>query len=61
MAYPRIYTISTRVPQRWAEDPALGRWVKKLRGLKKKLDGGELQSSAMKERASKLDALGFFL
>jgi hypothetical protein len=47
------------VPQRWAEDPRLGRWVVNQRVLKKKLDGSEASDGMTAERALKLTALGF--
>jgi hypothetical protein len=47
------------VPQKWAEDPPLGRWVDKQRGYKKKLDCGEASRGMTAERGAKLEALGF--
>jgi hypothetical protein len=47
------------VPQRWGEDPQLGRWVDKQRALKKQLDRGEPCRGMTAARATKLDALGF--
>jgi hypothetical protein len=47
------------VPQRWAEDPPLGRWVVTQRTCKKKLDRGEPNEGMTAARAAKLDALGF--
>jgi hypothetical protein len=46
------------VPQRWAEDPRLGRWVDNQRKGKKKLDRGEPSKEITVERAAKLEALG---
>jgi hypothetical protein len=48
-----------RVPQKWAEDPALGSWVANQRTTKKKLDRGEPIEGMSAARASKLDKLGF--
>jgi hypothetical protein len=47
------------VPQRWAEDPPLGRWVDKQRVRKKKLDHGEICRGMTAVRSGKLEALGF--
>ena len=47
------------VPQRWAEDPRLARWVKKQREGKRKLDRGEPSEWMTAERAARLTALGF--
>jgi hypothetical protein len=47
------------VPQRWAEDLRLGRWVKDQRSFKKKLDRGEPSEGMTAARAAKLTALGF--
>jgi hypothetical protein len=48
------------VPQRWAEDLALGTWVYTQRKRKKKLDHGDPSSLGMTAaRAAKLEALGF--
>jgi hypothetical protein len=47
------------VPQRWAEDPQLGRWVHKQQTFKRKLDRGEPSRGMTVERAAKLEALGF--
>jgi hypothetical protein len=46
------------VPQRWAEDPTLGRWVDKQRVLKRKLDRGEPSLGMTAERVARLTALG---
>jgi hypothetical protein len=47
------------VPQRWAEDPRLGRWVMMQRAFKRKLDRGEPSQAMMVVRAARLMALGF--
>jgi hypothetical protein len=48
------------IPQSWAEDPKLGRWVDTQRQGKRKLDRGAPKSDGMTaERAAKLTALGF--
>ena len=47
------------VPQDWAEDPRLGRWVQNQRQRKKKLDCGEPSEGMTVERAARLTALGF--
>jgi hypothetical protein len=47
------------VPQRWAEDPSLGTWVKDQRAGKKKLDRGEPSEGMTAARVAKLEALGF--
>jgi hypothetical protein len=47
------------VPQKWAEDPRLGSWVRRQRNLKKNLDHGEPSGVATAARVAKLDALGF--
>jgi hypothetical protein len=47
------------VPQRWAEDPTLGRWVESQRVYKKKLDRGEPSHGMTAARAAKLETLGF--
>jgi hypothetical protein len=47
------------VPQGWAEDPRLGRWVDKQRTKKRKLDRGEPSEGMTVARAAKLKALGF--
>jgi hypothetical protein len=47
------------VPQRWAEDLRLGRWVDSQRTRKKKLDRGEPCHEMTVERAARLEALGF--
>jgi hypothetical protein len=46
------------VPQRWAEDPRLGRWVDTQRRFKRKLDRGE-PSQMTAARLARLTALGF--
>jgi hypothetical protein len=46
------------VPQNWAEDPALGRWVQTQRANKRKLDRGEPSERMTAERAARLMALG---
>jgi hypothetical protein len=48
-----------KVPQGWAEDPGLGRWVNRQRVYKKKLDRGEPSHGMTVARAAKLEALGF--
>jgi hypothetical protein len=47
------------VPQGWAEDPRLSRWVGTQRKFKKALDRGEPGDGMTAARAAKLDALGF--
>jgi hypothetical protein len=47
------------VPQKWAEDPPLGRWVADQRRCKRNLDRGESSKGMTAARATKLDALGF--
>jgi hypothetical protein len=47
------------VPQGWAEDPRLGRWVGDQRTRKRKLDHGEPSKGMTAERAAKLTSLGF--
>jgi hypothetical protein len=47
------------VPQRWAEDPTLGKWVNTQRVGKRKLDRGEPSEGMTAARAAKLEALGF--
>jgi hypothetical protein len=47
------------VPQGWAEDKPLGRWVMHQRAYKKKLDRGEPSNGMTAARAAKLEALGF--
>ena len=47
------------VPQRWTEDPPLGRWVADQRRYKKQLDRGEPSQGMTAARAAKLEALGF--
>ena len=47
------------VPQRWPEDPRLGKWVTTQQKLKRKLDRRERSDGMAGERAAKLTALGF--
>jgi hypothetical protein len=47
------------VPNRWAEDPPLGRWVNTQRKCKRKLDHGEPSEGMTAARAAKLEVLGF--
>ena len=47
------------VPQDWAADSALGRWVNSQRVGKRKLDRGEPSEGMTAEQAARLDALGF--
>jgi hypothetical protein len=47
------------VPNRWAEDKPLGRWVDTQRTLKKALDRGQPGKGMTAARAAKLEALGF--
>jgi hypothetical protein len=47
------------VLQAWAEDPRLGKWVHKQRGLKRRLDRGDPSEGMTVERAARLEALGF--
>ena len=46
------------VPQQWAEDPKLGRWVNGQRQYKKMLDRGEPCKGMTAERVARLTALG---
>jgi hypothetical protein len=48
-----------KVPEYWAEDQRLGRWVFRQRALKRKLDHGEPSYGMTAERAAKLTSLGF--
>jgi hypothetical protein len=47
------------VPQRWPEDPPLGRWVSKQRVYKQPLDRGDPSPGMTAARAARLTALGF--
>jgi hypothetical protein len=47
------------VPQGWAEDPPLGRWVQKQRTCKKALDRGKPSEGMTAARVAKMEALGF--
>jgi hypothetical protein len=47
------------VPQKWTEDPPLGRWVADQRRYKKQLDRGEPSQGMTAARMAKLEALGF--
>jgi hypothetical protein len=47
------------VPQKWAEDPPLGKWVSHQRQGKRALDRGEPSERMTAARAAKLEALGF--
>ena len=47
------------MPNRWAEDPPLGRWVNNQRVGKKALDRSERIWGMTVARAAKLAALGF--
>ena len=47
------------MPNHWAEDPPLGRWVNNQRVGKKALDRGERSRGMTAARAAKLAALGF--
>jgi hypothetical protein len=47
------------VPQRWVEDPRLGRWVKMQRQYKKGLVRGEPREGMTAVRMARLTALGF--
>ena len=47
------------VPQGWAEDPSLGRWVRDQRQRKRALDRGEPSKGMTTARVAKLEALGF--
>jgi hypothetical protein len=47
------------VPQAWAEDPPLGRWVREQRTHNKALERGEPSKGMTAARAVKLEALGF--
>jgi hypothetical protein len=47
------------VPQRWAEDPLLGRWAMRQRACKKAMDRGDPSHGMAAVRAAKLEALGF--
>ena len=46
------------VPQDWAEDPRLGKWVMHQRQGKRKLDQGEPSLGMTAERVARLTALG---
>jgi hypothetical protein len=46
------------VPNRWAEDPRLGKWVQHQRNNKRKIDHGEPGVGMTVERAARLAALG---
>jgi hypothetical protein len=46
------------VPQRWVEDPGLGKWLSNQRHLKRKLDRGEPNEGMTVARAARLTALG---
>jgi hypothetical protein len=46
------------VPQCWAKDLKLGRWVSDQRAFKRKLDHGEPSKGMTAERAARLTALG---
>jgi hypothetical protein len=48
------------VPQGWAEDPKLGRWVKRQRAGKRALDRGEPSEGMTVAREAKLEAIDFF-
>jgi thiamine pyrophosphokinase len=47
------------VPDRWAEDPGLGRWVTQQRSNKRKLDRNEYSEGMTSERVARMSALGF--
>jgi hypothetical protein len=47
------------VPQRWADDPPLGQWVRRQRVYKRSFDRGEPSEGMTAARAAKLEALGF--
>ena len=47
------------VPQRWVEDPTLGRWVNDQRKRKKALDCGDPSEGMTAAWAARLEALGF--
>jgi hypothetical protein len=47
------------VPKYWAEDPPLGNWVSKQRGLKRVLDRGGPSEGMTVAWAAQLEALGF--
>jgi hypothetical protein len=47
------------VPQRWAEDPKLGSWVRDQRKCKRALDRGDARPQMTPARVAKLDELGF--
>jgi hypothetical protein len=47
------------VPNRWAEDPPLGNWVKNQRQCKKVFELGKTSEEMMAARAAKLGTLGF--
>jgi hypothetical protein len=48
------------VPQGWAEDPPLGRWVKTQRQGKRALDRGEPSEGMTAARVTQLNALNFW-
>ena len=47
------------VPQDWAADPWLGKWVNNQRKLKRKLDRGEPSEGMAADRAARLTVVGF--
>jgi hypothetical protein len=47
------------VPNRWAEDLALGAWVNKQRALKRRLDLGKSSEGMTEARVARLTAIGF--
>jgi hypothetical protein len=47
------------VPQKWAEDPVLGIWVRTQRTNKRNLDAGKPTPGTTAQRTAQLTALGF--
>lgn len=48
-----------KVPQAWADNPSLGKWVSRQRVAKKRLDAGEASPGITVEQVVQLDGLGF--
>jgi hypothetical protein len=58
-AADKVARANGNLPQGWAEDPRLAKWVDNQRQYKKKLDRGEPSEGMTAERAARLTALGF--